>query len=105
MECALYNLELLFTAEAVEVHCISRYSYRERRIFFGMLHSVFKHLAVHYVDVEMVRALSKISVKNGDEIFYAAFVRLSEGGGYDGERVRDAVAAISAVWNLRNRVK
>ena len=52
-----------------------------------MLHSVFKHFAVHYVDVEMVRALSKISVKNGDEIFYAAFIRLSESGGYDGECV------------------
>ena len=52
-----------------------------------MLHSVFKHLAVHYVDVEMVRALSKISVKNGDEIFYAAFFRLSESGRYDGEGV------------------
>ena len=63
VECAFDNFELLFFRKSVEVYGISRNSYREHRVFFGMLVSVHKSFAIENVYVKMLSALRKISVE------------------------------------------
>ena len=105
MECALYHFKLLLAAETAEVHSVTRYPYGKGWILFRMLHSVDKNLSVHDVNIEVMSALNKISVKYGHKIVDTVFWGLAQGVWYDRERIGNTVLANRSVRYLRNRVE
>ena len=59
-----------------------------------MLHSVEQRFAVKHVDVEMMSAIDKVSVKQADEIGNFFNIVASESVGEDAEGVADTVFGV-----------
>ena len=70
-----------------------------------MLHRVNQQLTVENVDIQMVRALCKISIQNGDQVIFAFGFGLAKSVRDNREGVGDTILADIAVRNLRNRVE
>ena len=91
VECAGYHFELMLSGEFHEVYGIAADTYGELRIFFRMLHGIFKHLAVEHIHIQVVCTLCEVSVHHGDEVFHTLFVRRAKALGDDAEGVGNAV--------------
>ena len=76
----------------------------EVRILFRMLERIDQSLPVEDVDVDVVRAVFKVSAENLHEIFDPLLRRLPQGVRRDRKGVRNPVAAV-LIGELRNRVE
>ena len=62
------NLFLLLTGELVEVYSIAGHSDCEVGIKLGIIHSINKLLSFKDIDIDVVSALVKVSVKNRNQV-------------------------------------
>ena len=96
------DFELVLAAQLREVHGIARDADRKLRVFLGVLHGVFEHLAVQHVDVQVVCALGEIAVEHRHEVLDTLSGRRAERFGHDREGVRNTVLRV-AVAHLGHR--
>ena len=68
MESALYHFALLLFGKSVKIHGIAGNANCKLRIFFRMLISVNERFAPHYIDIEVLRSLCKITVKDRNKV-------------------------------------
>ena len=68
MECSADNIHLLLAGQLDEVHRVSGNTDSQLRIFLRMLHRIEQSGSVKHIDIEMVSAVSEVTIEQADEV-------------------------------------
>ena len=91
MEATRNNLQLMLAAQFNEVDSISGNTNRKLRIFFRMLHSIFQHLTVQHIYVQVMSTLDKLAIHHCNKILYTILHIYTKRFRNNRERITDTV--------------
>src|SRR5690554_865874 len=91
VECSMNDIELLFSGELDEVHCVATHSDGELWIEFRMLHCIQEYLPIQDVHIDMVSSFVKVSIEKTHQILRLLRSALSQCTRYDTERIGDPI--------------
>mmetsp|Transcript_16804 Transcript_16804/g.46970 ORF Transcript_16804/g.46970 Transcript_16804/m.46970 type:complete len:218 (+) Transcript_16804:251-904(+) len=96
MERAVEHLLLLLLCQLDEMDGIARHPDGQVRIVVGVLHGIEEHVAVEDINVDVMPTIEEVAIYNVGEVGVALLITaLAQEGGHQGERVGNAVQAVS----------
>ena len=100
------NIQLLLLCQINKLYCIAGNADGEVRVLglLGMFHAVDQLLCSEHIDIEVMRALVKVSIHAADQRILLLLQRMAQCPGADGLRVGDSVQRI-LIGNLCNGVE